>query len=527
MFLRSPEMSGIVSQSRLRTGLAVGGRWRDPIALSLALVSAGCTVGPNFRTPAAPMSPRATIESARTTLPASGGIDAMWWQVFGDPVLDKLEECALAGNLDLAEASARIGGARARLRIAGASGLPQLDGAASYQRERASPVGILSLVDADPPAAAAAGGTAPFGAANLPGSDGSSAFDVFQAGFDANWELDLWGKARRTREASRADAQSSVLQRGAARVSLSAEVARAYMQLRGAEARLVILRDNRKTVAAGLRIADDRLSRGAATRFDSATAGTQLATIDAALPSAERAIAEARNALALLAGAEPHALDTLLADEVGMMPKADAALPSALLSDLARTRPDIMAAETALHAATARIGAAKADFYPSISLNGSFGLQSLSADNFPLWNARQYIVGPVMQLPLFEGGRLKGNLELARTDQQAAVIRYRATVLRAWHEIDDALEALRTTDAQLGAAKAGVDQARVAAHVSERRYAAGATGYLDVLVSQRARLDREAEWVGARTARAVAVVALYKALGGGWKPPLETKAAGA
>lgn len=512
---------------RLRHQVAIAAGLRYPIAFALTLAATGCTVGPNFKAPAAPAQPTATVASAQDSLPSQGRIGAMWWQTFGDPILDAVETRAIAGNLDLAEATTRIGGARARLRIAGAASLPHLNGAASYQRERASPEGILSLTGAGTPAADAAGGTAPFGAASLPGSDGASAFDVFQSGFDAQWELDLWGRARRVREAGRADAQSAILQRDAARISLTAEIARTYIQLRGAEARLQILRSNRKAVAAGLKIAQERLTRGASTRFDAATAGTQIATIDAELPAAEREAAEARNALALLAGAEPHALDTLLAGGTGQMPKADCALPPALLSDLARTRPDIMAAEADLHAATARIGAAKADFYPSISLDGSFGLQALSASSFPLWNARQYVVGPVMQLPIFQGGKLKGQLELARANEQAAAIRYRATVLHAWHEIDDTLERLRATDAQLAAVKAGVEQARIAAHVSERRYGAGATGYLDVLVSERARLEREAEWVEARTARSAAVAALYKALGGGWTPPAAPRKAGA
>jgi outer membrane protein TolC len=162
---------------------------------------------------------------------------------------------------------------------------------------------------------------------------------------------------------------------------------------------------------------------------------------------------------------------------------------------------------------------ARADFYPSISLSGSFGLQSLALSDLPLWNARQFVAGPVLSLPIFQGGRLTGRLELAKAEQQVAALRYRATVLRAWHEIDDALEALRTADARLAATSAGVEQSRIAAHVSERRYGAGATGYVAVLVAQQARLDREADWIEARTDRAVALTALYKALGGGWTPP--------
>ncbi|WP_343616738.1 efflux transporter outer membrane subunit [Novosphingobium sp.] len=484
----------------------------------LMLSISSCTLGPDNPPHVALTPPAATSASAQALL-QGGVISAAWWQTFGDPVLDQLEQHALTGNLDLAEASARIGSARAQYRIAGAAGLPRVQAGSSYQRERASPKGILALTGAGSPSSSAAGGTDPFGATTLSPTDKSNDYDLFQAGFDASWELDLWGKARRIREASRAQAQEAVFARDAARISLSAEVARTYMHLRGAEARLAILRDNRQTILAGQHIAERRLSSGAATRFDAATAGTQLAAIDARLPLAEREAAEARNALALLAGLEPHGLDALLVAPAGPGETTQSGLPAGLSSDLARQRPDIQAAEAALHAATARIGVARADFYPSISLSGSFGLQSLALSDLPLWNARQFVAGPVLSLPIFQGGRLTGRLELAKAEQQVAALRYRATVLRAWHEIDDALEALRTADARLAATNAGVEQSRIAAHVSERRYGAGATGYVAVLVAQQARLDREAEWIEARTDRAVALTALYKALGGGWTPP--------
>jgi NodT family efflux transporter outer membrane factor (OMF) lipoprotein len=486
--------------------------------LGAAFAVGGCTVGPDFTRPTAMTPPAATLAAARTMVLRQDGDGTFWWNTFGDPMLDRLERRALDANLDLAEATARIGRARAQYRIAGATGLPSVGVAGSYQHERASPDGILALTGAGSPSANAAGGADPFGTATLPVSERSSEYDLFQAGFDASWELDLWGKARRTREASRADAQAAVLDRDAARISLSAEVAQTYMRLRGAEARLAILHDNRASIATGLRIARRRFAIGAATRLDAATAGTQLAAIEAQLPLAEREAAEARNALALLAGAEPHALDVFLASASPMAAQT-AALPSALPSDLARHRPDIQAAEAVLHAATARIGVARADFYPSISLTGSAGLQSITLNDLPLWNARQFVVGPILSLPIFRGGRLTGQLELARADQQVAALRYRATVLKAWHEIDNAMEVLRTADARLAATRASVDESRDAAHVSERRYGAGANGYIDVLIADRARLEREAEWVHARTERAVALTALYKALGGGWTPP--------
>ncbi|WP_206244545.1 efflux transporter outer membrane subunit [Novosphingobium terrae] len=486
-------------------------------ALGIAAALSGCTAGPDFKAPTALPPPRATVVAA-SALPGQAAPTPAWWQGFGDGTLDALEKQVLSGNLDLAEAGTRIGRARAALRIAGAAGLPQAGAGASYQRERASPKGILSLTGSGSPANEDAGGTAAFGSTTLPASN-SSEYDLFQAGVDASWELDLWGKARRLREGSRALAQAAWFDREALQVSLSAEVARTYLHLRATEAQLAILRDNRAAVEQGQRIAEKRLDRGATTRFDAATAGTQLAAIDAQLPALERAAAQARNALALLAGLEPHALDSMLASPARTLPEIAAAPPPILPSDLARRRPDILAAEASLHAATADIGSAKADFYPSVSLGGSLGFQALNLSNLPLWDARQFVLGPILRLPIFQGGRLAGQLDLAKANQQAAAIHYRATVLRAWHEIDDAIEEVRTSEAQMAAAKTGVDQSRVAAHVAQRRYQAGATGYLAVLIAQRARLDREADYVASRQAHNDALVALYKAIGGGWTPP--------
>jgi NodT family efflux transporter outer membrane factor (OMF) lipoprotein len=479
---------------------------------------AGCTVGPNFRaqTPSTPPAPTAAQFAEQMALDTR--IDTRWWRVFEDPVLDGVIDRALTDNLDLQIAAARIERSRAQLRTAGAAGLPSAGGAASYMRERASGDGIMALTGASSPSATAAGGGDPFGTANLPGTKGNSDFDLFQTGFDASWELDLWGRARRLREAAKADAQAAVYEREAARISLSAEVVAQYVALRGAEARLLVLRRNREAVARVEGIARRREAEGAASRYDAASASTQLAAIDSAIPGGERDVSVHRNALALLAGCEPHVLDMQLAVPEPKVPTVPVRLPGGLASSLAHARPDILAAEARLHAATARIGVAKADFYPSLVLTGSAGTQSLESGDLFAWGARQFIAGPVLHIPIFEGGRLKGQLELTEADQKAAAIQYRATVLRAWHEVDDALELLRSEAKRVTAAQRGVEQGRIATHVAERRYSAGATSYLDVLVAQRTELEREAEYTQALTAHASALAALYKSLGGGWTP---------
>jgi len=490
------------------------------------LLLSGCTVGPNFHEPASMAVPSATQQSLAQAQLSDAQTPEAWWDAFGDPILTQIEAQAVVGNLDLQIAATRVAQGRAALRIAGASALPRAGAAASYMRERASRNGVLGLTGASAPTADAAGGADPFGSTTLDQSSGSSDFDLFQAGFDASWEFDLWGKARRTREAARADAQAAVLDREAARISLTAEVARTYFVLRGAEARLAVIKSNRETVARGLAIAANREAKGAASRYDAATAATQLATIDATIPALEREADAARNALAFLVGAEPHALDATLAASRGTIPQTQLVIAGGIASELAHRRPDIASAEATLHAATARIGVAKADFYPSISLSGSLGTQALDISNLPQWASRQFIVGPVLHLPIFEGGRLKGNLDLTKADQQAAAIRYRETVLRAWHEVDDAVTTVRTEQARAVATSRAVDQSRIAVNVAERRYRAGAIGYLEVLIAERAQLASEADLTSATTDNGLAIIALYKALGGGWTPPVANQKSG-
>ena len=483
-----------------------------------ALLLTACTVGPDFERPAAAPIPASAVNALAAPGLAATPLSAQWWDAFDDPVLSQIEAMAIAGNLDLQIAATRVARGRAALRMAGAAGLPVAGAAASYMRERASPNGIMGLTGASSPTSDAAGGDSAFGTATLDGGSGSSDYDLFQTGFDASWEIDLWGKARRMREAARADAQAIVYERDAARISLTAEVARTYLALRGAEARLAVMQSNRETVARGYAIAQSREAKGAASRYDASTAATQLATIDAAIPAVEREAEAARNALALLAGAEPHALDALLYTSIPVLPQMAGPTTVGLATDLVRSRPDIAAAEADLHAATARIGVAKADFYPSLSLTGSLGTQALSISNIPQWESRQFIVGPVLNLPIFQGGRLSGQLQLTKADQQAAAIRYRATVLNAWHEVDNALTQVRTSQRRVEAADRAVSQSRIAVRVASRRYEAGATGYMDVLIAERAQLASEAEMTNARTDSAMAIVALYKSVGGGWTP---------
>ncbi|MBB3228223.1 NodT family efflux transporter outer membrane factor (OMF) lipoprotein [Luteibacter sp. Sphag1AF] len=502
----------------------------NPFVRFLSLVASvslfGCTLGPDFVRPAV-TPPVDTFASAAGLPSARVGDDvtADWWDMFGDPLLSSLEHRAYSQNLDLQMAVARVAQGRARLTVAGADGLPRISAGASKLRERSSPNGIMKLSGtASTPDANAASGNDPFGTASMPGKSGSAPFDVWQAGMDASWELDLWGRARRSKEAARASYQANQYDVEAARVSLAAEIARTYLTMRGVQSLLEVTRQNRDVAAHTLVLAKSREAHGVSTRFDAASAAAQLASIEATLPALDAQLAEQMNALALLLGQAPGSLNDELRAEHDI-PAPPARVPVGLPSTLAHRRPDILAAEANLHAATAAIGMAEADFYPSLTLTGSFGFQSLNFSGADQWGSRQFALGPVMNIPLFQGGRLKGTLALTKAHQQEAAVVFQLTVLRAWHEVDDAMTRFDTTQRQEAYLREAVTQSRVAYNTAQRRYQEGAADYLTVLVAQRDLLNNQRALTQGSVDMALSMVGLYKSLGGGWESPASTQAA--
>ncbi|AOY92599.1 multidrug transporter [Cupriavidus sp. USMAA2-4] len=465
-------------------------------ALLLALLLGGCAVGPDFSPPAAPLA-GATLSPRRAEgLPArltAEAAPAAWWRLFGDATLDALQARAQAANLDLRAASARVAQSRARMGIAGAALLPALGAGGNYGRQAVSANGLFAALGAP-----------------------SHAIDLWQAGFDAAWEIDLWGRARRLLEQAQAGTQAALLAREAVRVSLSAEVARTYLQWRGVQAQLDIAGANGAIAAHALRLAQSREANGVATRFDTAAAQAQLATVTALEPELERQRDALLNALALLLALPPRELDGELTRAMPL-PAMPPALPVGLPSELARRRPDILQAEAELHAATAAVGAAQADFYPRLTLKARLGAEAFQFTDLGNWASRNFLVGPTLYLPIFEGGRLKQTLALTEAGQQAAAIAYQKTVLQAWHEIDNALDAWAAEQrrhAELARAEA---QNRVALQAAERAWQQGAADYLPVLVAQRNLLGGQLALSDSATTATLTVVALYKALGGGWE----------
>ncbi|MFK4448081.1 NodT family efflux transporter outer membrane factor (OMF) lipoprotein [Caballeronia udeis] len=490
------------------------------LALFSGAMLAGCTLGPDFQRPnVAATSDFARADHAEApSRPVEATLAPQWWALLGDPELVALESRLATDNLDVQAASARLLESRAGLRIAGAELYPTLTGAASYNREQASPNGIVSLLGTNPVGAQpeSANGTTAFGVSSLPGSSGSPAYNLWQYGFDASWELDLWGHARRGVEAANAAMQASAEERRAVLLSAQAELARDYIELRATQTLLDITNQNLALAGNSVKLTRLRLTEGVTTTLDVANASAQVASIEALMPPLQTRRDALINALSFLLGEEPGALAQTLADPRDI-PSLPAQAPIGFPSELVRRRPDIRRAEAQLHAATAEIGVAQADFYPQISLSGSLGSQSLQLSSLGDWASHQFVFGPSISLPIFQGGRLRGTLQLRKAQQQEAAIIFQRTVLQAWHEVDDALSAYDAEQRRRDHLKEVVQQDQLAFAVAQQRYREGAIDFLNVLAVQKDLLNAESDLAQSQAGAAVNLVTLYKALGGGWE----------
>ncbi|EJL34192.1 efflux transporter outer membrane subunit [Novosphingobium sp. AP12] len=485
-----------------------------------SLLLSGCMEGPDWHKPVATLPPAFAppVGDPAASQAEASDADPAWWNVFADPELTSLASRVAAANLDVAEATTRLSQSRSARRIAGSARYPSVNGNASYARERASPNGVLGLLGTTERQSSetVANGGPGFGPAAIPGGDGSPPFDLWQYGFDASWELDLWGGVRRGVEASDAALEASSYARRGILVTALAETARDYLQLRGVQAQIAITRQNLDIATHTLSLTQLRLANGATTNLDVANAGAQVSAVKAVLPALLRDEAQLINALSLLLGAPPRALAAELA--VAMpIPSVPSRFPIGLPSSLARQRPDIREAEARLHEATAQIGVAKADFYPRITLSGSLDIQALQLSNLGTWGSRQFGFGPAVSLPIFQGGRLRGTLELRQAQQKQAAIVYQRTVLQAWHEVDDALTAYNAAQDQRDQWQETVRQARIALAAAEAQYKQGAIDFLNVLTVQDRLLTSQRSYTQSSTETAVALTSLYKALGGGWQ----------
>jgi NodT family efflux transporter outer membrane factor (OMF) lipoprotein len=357
-------------------------------------------------------------------------------------------------------------------------------------------------------------------------------YDLFQYGFDATWELDLWGRVRRSVESANASFEVSEDQRRDTLLTAAAELARDYVQLRGVQRGLDITRQNLDIRRQSLNLTRQRAEGGLTTDLDVANAAAQVAEVSALLPGLETQEASLINAIGLLLGEPPRALAADLGRPQAI-PPVPPLVPVGLPSELARRRPDIRQAEAQLHAATADVGVAVADFYPSFTLSGSVAIQGLQFANLADWgHASTYAFGPAISLPIFQGGRLTRMLELRQAQQQEAAVTYQRIVLGALHDVDNALTAYQAEQRRRDQLRVSVQQNRRALGLARDRYTQGVTDFLQVLDVQRNLLAADLELTDSTTLVSTDLVQIYKALGGGWEmdfpdvPPPPVKPAG-
>ncbi len=335
-------------------------------------------------------------------------------------------------------------------------------------------------------------------------------------GFDASWEPDIWGRVRRSIESSNASVEAAEWAGRSVLLSALAEVARDYVTLRGTQEQLRIARENLHTAEQSLALTRERAQAGVTTDLDVANAAAQVRITAAQIPSLAAQEQELVNALGLLLGQAPGALAAEL-ETSRPVPPVPPRVPVGIPSELTRRRPDIRQAEAQLHAATADVGVATANFYPSITLSASFGLQSLQFANLFKWDARQYAAGPGLNIPIFQGGQLRYTLQLRKAAQREAAINFQRTVLSAWNDVDNALTAFREEQLRRDQLIGAVEQNRRALALAQSRYQEGVADFLQVLVAQQSLLAAQQQLASSTTAVSTDLVALYKALGGGWE----------
>lgn len=467
------------------------------VAVAGPLALGGCTVvGPDFASPDSAWAPKAfTGEAAPgASVPVAETPDPQWWRSLGDPVLIDLETRLAAANLDIRMAALRLAQARAALGVTKAGELPSVNVSARMTREQESRLGANKLVS--------------FSRLDEP-------FDLYQAGFDASWEIDLWGRVKRGVEQAGAQAEQAAEALHGVQVTQAAELARDYVQLRGLLAKLAITRANLESARASLSLTRARAEGGVSNDLDVANAATLVASIEAAIPDEERQRDNLVNAIALLLGEVPGALGQSLVGPAAA-PVVPARIPVGVPADLVRRRPDVREAEAALHAATAAVGLATADLYPRVTLGGNFAQQGLGAANLGDWLAKAYTFGPSVSLPLFDGGRLRATVALREAQQAEAGLLWRARFLTALHEVDDALTTLAGEQRRRDRLAVAALSARRALGIARDRYALGVADFLQVLTAQRAQLTAEQDLADSNTNVATSLVQLYKALGGGW-----------
>jgi multidrug efflux system outer membrane protein len=482
--------------------------------LPLLLALSACSVGPDFTPPKPPEVANWHDPAARSAaVSTQTNPDPNWWSGFDDPILTQVIAQAISGNLDLQQAVVRVAEADQGIASARAAGLPTVGGNGSYMREQLGLRGLLLSQGA---------GSIPAVGSAL--NQFAQPVNLYQYGLSSSWEVDLFGRVRRSVEQAKAGAEAQMEATNDALVMLEGQVAQAYVQLRGAQALIVTQQDNIRTGQATLDLTQKRQREGLATDLDVAQARTQLANYQYQLPGYEKQAQQAMNRLSVLTGQPPGALDAMLG-RTAPLPKPPVVVGIGIPSTLARRRPDIREAEARLHAATANVGVATASFYPDIFLTGNFGLRALDASYLTNWASDFYSFGPSISLPIFQGGRLTAGLRMARAQEAEAALAYRGTVLNALQEVENALVSYRSDQDARGKAVEAVKSGELALYLARDRYEHGLADFIQVLDAERTLVGSRQQLVQVDVGLTNDIVALYDALGGGWQQDAATSQA--
>lgn len=468
---------------------------------------AGCAVGPHYRTPKTAV-PEQWGEEARGGAAAKPIQQVQWWNVFHDEKLNSLVERAVLSNLDLGLAEARIREARAARGFSIADLFPLVVGSSSYKHAQikkptsSASTGIVGTIGTI---------TGVVGKENI-----KRQVDLYQAGFDASWEIDVFGGKRRAAQAAKADLDAARANRNGALVSLTAEVARNYLDLRGAQARLAIADTNIKGQQDTLDLTRARFQAGLTSELDVKRAEAQLSSTQSQIPNLQTASRLAVHRLGVLLGQAPSALSEELS-QASALPETPPEVPVGLPSELLRRRPDVCAAERQLAAATARVGEAQSEWFPKFSLTGSLSAEASAADGLTMGANRIWSFGPSVRWSILDAAHIWSNVKLKNARQEEAMQQFQKAVLTALEDTENTLVAYANEQDRLHALQQTADANRQAVSMARELYGKGLVDFLNVLDGERSLYNAEDQLVESKTTVLTNLVALYKALGGGWE----------
>ncbi|HEY2588413.1 MAG TPA: efflux transporter outer membrane subunit [Tepidisphaeraceae bacterium] len=515
-----------------------------PLGICIALGLCSCTVGPNYKEPKAKLQPAfgelATTSTTQPSHPTTRPVEVTeWWATFHDPELDALIQRAVKTNPSLTQAASRIRQARAERVIAGAAELPTVNVGAGYEHARGSSnvtfpasifgvgknkgkqapsrVGEPSPVNA--PQLGTIGGTqgggvplSPLGGGGLPGVT----TDLYQVGFDAAWEIDIFGGVRRSIESANAEYQAAIEDRRDVYISLLSEVAVNYVELRGFQRQIAISQENLKSQQQTLSLTQDRFRAGVTTQLDVARAQAQVATTASGIPALDAMVHQAAHRIAVLLGETPMALLQELI-EIKPIPNAPGEVPVGVPADLLRRRPDIRRAERQLAAATAQVGVATAQLYPRFTISGTFGFDATKFSHVANWASRYYSIGPGVTWPIFDAGRIRANIRVQNEAVNQDLSNYEQTVLNAMSEVEDALVDYSREQQRRSALAEAVAANQQARDLANQQYQQGVVDFLTVLQAERDLFGAQDALAQSDIRISSDLVAIYKALGGGWE----------